>query len=117
MHTSLAKSRDHILQAIDDEIVSLEESTRALRSRRNALAPISRLLPKTLVAIFSLLFPPATFSYPSYFNGYCHLAWMRVAHVCRHWRETALNHPRLWSHVNVHKQTPVAMAEILARAR
>ena len=61
MHTSLAESRDHLLQAIDGEIISLEESTRALRSRRNALAPISRLPLETLAAVFFFLSPPATF--------------------------------------------------------
>ena len=42
---------------------------------------------------------------------------MCVAHVCRRWRETALNHPRLWSHINFTKLTPAGMAEILARAK
>ncbi|KAF8481691.1 hypothetical protein DFH94DRAFT_825642 [Russula ochroleuca] len=113
MHTSLAESRDHLLQALDDEIISLEESTRALRSRRNALAPISRLPPETLAAIFSLLPPPALFTFLC--KG--HLAWICVTHVCRKWRETALNHPYLWSHINFTRLTPVAMAEILARTK
>ena len=127
MHTSLAESRDHLLQAIDGEIISLEESTRALRSRRNALAPISRLPLETLAAVFFFLSPPATFftsfhfNRYGYFNDYGHLAWMRVAHVCQQWRETALNNPRLWSHINFTintvKLTPVAMAEVLARTK
>jgi hypothetical protein len=33
----------------------VSESTQALRSRRNALAPISRLPPEILAAMFSLL--------------------------------------------------------------
>ena len=127
MGTSLAESRDNLLQAIDDEIIISEESTRALRSRRNALAPVSRLPPETLAAIFFFLSPPATFFTSLHFNRYgCfndygHLAWMCVAHVCHQWRETALNHPRLWSHINFTrstvKLTPVAMAEILARTK
>ncbi|KAH9983125.1 hypothetical protein BJV77DRAFT_1153874, partial [Russula vinacea] len=42
---------------------------------------------------------------------------MCVAHVCHRWRETALNHPRLWSHIDFTKLIPAAMAEILARAK
>jgi hypothetical protein len=122
MHTtSPAESQDHLLQVIDDEIISLEESTRALRSCRNALAPVSRLPPETLAAIFFYLSPPGIFSTSLHFYGYGYLAWMCVAHVCRQWRETALNHPRLWSHIDFTasfiKLTPVAMAEILARAK
>ncbi|KAH9983126.1 hypothetical protein BJV77DRAFT_324845 [Russula vinacea] len=41
-----------------------------------------------------------------------------VTHVCRQWRETALNYPRLWSDFNFTKLTQAAvMAEIFARAQ
>ena len=106
MDTSSAESRDRLRQAIDDEINSSEESTRALKSRHNALALISRLPPETLAAIFSVL-PSSTWN----------MEWIRVTHVCRRWRETALNHPRLWSYVNFTKLKPAAAAEILARAK
>jgi len=90
-------------QPIDDETTSLE-STRAL-------SPISRLPPEILAAIFALLSPSA------WNKEADHSARICIAHVCRWWRETALNYPPLWSHINFTKLTPVGMAEILARAK
>ena len=108
MDTSSADFNDHLRQAIDD---SLQESVRALKSRRNTLAPISRLPPETLTAIFSFLPPSA------WVTKVRNLARICVTHVCRQWRETALNYPRLWSDFNLTKLTPAVMAEILARAQ
>ena len=117
MDTSLTESRDRIRQAIDDEINSWQESTRALRSRRNALAPISRLSPETLASIFFLLSFPRNGDNFSRFWEPAKSPLMRVAHVCRRWRETALNNPHFWSHINFTKLKPLGMAEIVARAK
>ncbi|KAH9987712.1 hypothetical protein BJV77DRAFT_772829 [Russula vinacea] len=112
MHTSLAESCDSSFQqAMDDEINSLQESLLALKARRNALSPISRLPPEILATIFSLLPPSAWVTKAG------NLARICVAHVCRRWRETTLNHPRLWSDINFSKLTPDGMAEILARTQ
>jgi hypothetical protein len=120
MDTGSGEPCDRLRQAIDDEINSLEQSIRVLKTRRNALAPISRLPPETLAAIFSFLTPSENecdFS----------LEWIRFSHVCRQWRETALDDPGLWSHINFrvadsyYKLTPklalAAIAEIPARAK
>ena len=112
MDIFLAESRDRLRQEIDAEISSLEESTRALKSRRNALAPISCLPPETLAAIFSFLSPEWNND-----AGAGYLEWICITHVCRRWREAALNHLRLWSHINLTKLAPAAMAEILSRAK
>ncbi len=45
------------------------------------------------------------------------LAWLRVAHVCRQWREIALNQPLFWSHVDFTTVSSAGAAEILARAK
>ena len=110
MDTSSAESRDRLRRAIDDEIISSEESTRVLKSRRNALALISCLPPETLAAIFSFLFP-------EWNKEARYLEWIHVAHVCRRWREAALCHPRFWSHVVFTKLTSDGVAEILSRAK
>ncbi|KAF8492740.1 hypothetical protein F5888DRAFT_1636895 [Russula emetica] len=95
----------------DSESTSSEASTRALKSRRNELAPISRLPPETLATIFTFL------SASAWNERDVYLEWIRVAHVCRRWREAALDHPRFWSHINFTKLTPAGMAEILTRAK
>ena len=113
-------SCDRLRQAIDDEINSLEESTRALKSRQNELASISCLPPETLTAIFSFLSLSAwhvKIDEYAWHKETVKVAWTCVAHVCRRWRETALNHPGFWSRINLTKLTPVGMAEILARAK
>jgi F-box-like len=111
MDTTSPESRDRLRQAIINEIHTLEASTRALKSRHNELAPISRLPCEVLAAIFSFL------SVYAWNEGSGLFAWIYVARVCRRWRETALNHPHFWSHINLTKLTPVGMAGILSRAK
>ena len=109
-----AQSCDHLRQTITDEMKSSEEFTRAfaaLKSRFNTLAPISRLPPEILATIFVFL------STSAWNKRDIHLEWIRVAHVCRRWREVALDHPRFWSHINFTGLTSGGMAEILARAK
>jgi hypothetical protein len=103
MDTS-SQYRNRLRQPVDDETNSSEEPTRAL-------APISRLPPEILASIFAFLSPSA------WNEEAGHSAWICITHVCHWWRETALNYPRLWSHINLTKLTPVGMAEILARAK
>ncbi|KAF8492736.1 hypothetical protein F5888DRAFT_869736 [Russula emetica] len=111
MSTPAISFMDTSPESMDDEINSFEESTRALKSRQNELVSISRLPPETLASIFFFL------SLSTWHNETGSMAWIRVARVCRLWRETALNHTRFWSHINLTKLTPVGMAEILARAK
>ncbi|KAH9021622.1 hypothetical protein EDB85DRAFT_413366 [Lactarius pseudohatsudake] len=102
-------------QAIDAEIRLLEESIRALRRRRNALAPISSLPPELFAAIFSILRLPRTVLLGGESDH--RLSWLRVAHVCHQWREVALNHPFFWSHVDFTTLTPAGATEMLVRAK
>ncbi|KAH8989734.1 hypothetical protein EDB92DRAFT_840740 [Lactarius akahatsu] len=110
---------DHLRQAIDAEIKSLEASIQALRYRRNALAPFSSLPTEVITTIFSFLHIPVTLSsslgeQPKRSEQ---LAWLRVAHVCHQWREIALNHPLLWNHVDFTIFSSAGAAEILSRAK
>ena len=122
MDPSEANSWEYQQQAIDAEIKSLEESIRALKYRRNALAPISSLPTEVTTLIFSFLratsessaftsFTPSTKLDPD------PLAWLHVTHVCHQWREIALNQPLFWSHVNFTNLSSVGAAEIIARAK
>ena len=112
MDTSSATAQDHLRKVIDDEIKVHEQAAQELKYRRNALAPISRLPPETLIEIFSLL-PIPTDEY----ERVPYLARIRVTHVCHRWREVALYSPSLWNHINFTKLTLAGLTEILARAK
>jgi hypothetical protein len=114
MSPSLANSRGRLQQAIDAQIKSLEESIRALRLRRNALAPISSLPPEVFAAIFSFLCSPVPAL--SRMSAH-HQARLCVSHVCHQWREIALNQSLLWSNVNLTALSLDCATEILARAK
>ena len=112
MDTSSATAQDHLRKSIDDEIKMSEEATQELKYRRNALAPISRLPPETLLEIFSLL----RFSVD---DDECipYLDWIYVTHVCHRWHEVALHSPHLWDHINFTNLTLAGVTETLARAK
>jgi hypothetical protein len=111
MDTASPESHNRLRQVVIDEIKLSEASTRALKFRLNEFAPISRLPCEVLAAIFTYL---SAFAWN---DGSGLLAWICVAHVCRRWREIALNYPRFWSHINLTKLTRVGVAEILSRAK
>ncbi|KAH7922443.1 hypothetical protein BV22DRAFT_1121467 [Leucogyrophana mollusca] len=85
---------------IDNELEVLGNRVRALRTRRNAISRISSLPDELLAAVFM--------HYASrLYAEYCRLQdslympqplqWIKVTHVCRHWRRVALSYPTLWS--------------------
>ena len=90
-------------QAIDAEINSLGESIYALRCR-NEPAPISSLPTEIIAAIFLLV---RSSGRPD----------IHLAHVCRRWREIALDHPLFWSHLDFTTVSSAGATEILARAK
>jgi hypothetical protein len=104
--------RDHLrkpsIPEIDSLKESIRESVRALSQRRNELAPISSL-PTEIIADI-LLLASAKRNDPG-------MAWLNVAHVCRQWRDIALNQPLFWSHINFTNLTSAGAAEMLARAK
>ena len=110
--TTSLEPRGCLRQAIIGEVIDPSEaSTRTLKFRHNELAPISRLPCELLATIFSFL---SIFARNERSGA---LAWIYVTLVCRRWRETALNHPRLWSHINLTELTLVGMVEILSRSK
>jgi F-box-like len=117
MDPDLAESHSRLLRSLDNDIESLEVSIRALKSRRNSLAPISRLPPETMATIFSFVSSPGIPILPSPNAKPDRLVWLRVAHVCHLWREIALNQPRFWSHIDFAVLTSAGTAEMLVRAK
>ncbi|KZV76246.1 hypothetical protein PENSPDRAFT_552457, partial [Peniophora sp. CONT] len=85
-----------------------------IRSTINALSPICKLPSEVLTHIFALLseiFPP-TSRKPNGFGlarrtflstgpGETMLGWVFVLHVCRRWREVAVECSSLWANIEV----------------
>ncbi|KAG2042877.1 hypothetical protein BDR03DRAFT_1087911 [Suillus americanus] len=83
---------------IDQDLDALAESMRALRSRRNDLARISCLPPDILVTIFRHFESFENHTSTSRHRGapIC----LILTHVCKQWRQLALDCPNLWTSIN-----------------
>ncbi|KAI0317232.1 hypothetical protein OF83DRAFT_1083745 [Amylostereum chailletii] len=87
--------------------------------RTAAASPILYLLPELLAHIFSFCAldaasPPSSRRPSSLPES--KLAWVVVTHICRRWRQVALDYPLLWSNI-VFDLGPSWAIEMLARAR
>ena len=74
--------------------------------------PISLLPPEILARVFHLLVleePP--------FSGGRNLGWIRVTHVCRHWRQVALDDSSLWARICGLPTNTKWISEVLARGK
>ncbi|KAH7912410.1 hypothetical protein BJ138DRAFT_1148430 [Hygrophoropsis aurantiaca] len=84
-------------EQIDKKITSLSKQLLELRSQRNAITHISFLPPELLAKVF------VDYAYMAYKENRGKssrsrsLMWIRVTHVCRHWRQVALAFPALWT--------------------
>ena len=88
---------------IGRDIARLEESIRALKSRRNDLSSISRLPVEILCNIFSLSILESPKS------------WTNFSQVSHHWRLSALSTPGLWT--NIPLDYPRWAQEMLMRSK
>jgi len=75
---------------VDTRIRELEAEIRFLKSCRNTGATTSSLPAEILSKVF---LECAACSHPS--------SWIKVSHVCRLWRDVALNCPELWSNISL----------------
>jgi hypothetical protein len=100
------------LSTVDRGIDAAMLLTRALLTHRNTLAPISVLPPEVLARIFHLV-ALAESSQPEMGS----LRWISVTHVCRHWRQVALDDSSLWARISGSDGNTAWISETLARAR
>ena len=100
------------ISTVDKGIDAARQLVRSLLIRRNTLAPISLLPPEILARVFRFLVleePPLSRKQ--------NLGWIKVTHVCRHWRQVAIDDSSLWSKIWGIPMTNKWVPEILARAR
>ncbi|KAJ7471399.1 hypothetical protein B0H11DRAFT_1812095 [Mycena galericulata] len=86
---------------------------RALRTRRNSLAPISRLPTEILAAILELC--PTIEDDRPHFRTRKFVRGVKIAHVCRRWRDVAMANPQFWTHIVLSR--PRWALEMLHRSR
>jgi len=85
------------IHLIDLQVANLRESIRVLHSQRNGHLPISKLPAEILTEIFSLHQRNVTKEYTTQT-----LDWVGITHICRQWREIALNLSGLWIYIPFH---------------
>ena len=89
-----------------------------LKGRINAIAPISKLPPELLSAIFTeVAINHYTCRTPRLYHSAAGLPykWITLTHVCHAWRAIALDTPRLWSRIVLTR--PDVTREVLARSK
>ena len=100
--------------AIVRELATFAQKTIDLKMRLNALTPIGRLpheiLAKILVSAVHDFHYPKAYSYETR-----RPQWIKLAHVCRRWREVALETSRFWRYLRVTRTEVVS--ELLARSK
>jgi len=100
-HTVTAFSQPDAINAaqtdIDSEVQRLNDLICSLKSRRNSLCPVSRLPPEVLSEVFLDLADQLQ----AQDRFKVDFKWVSVAHVCRLWRNIALQHGRLWGKVDM----------------
>ena len=102
------------IDLVEGEMAAIQCAQRAIGTRRNALTPTCRIPAEILAEIFLYQQASTSLLYCVSINDAAAdgpagqtlkstaLRWVPgVAHVCRHWRAVALEHPRLWSNVTL----------------
>jgi len=97
---------------IKGEIEVLEATITAWKGRYNTLSIIARLPPEILSIIFKCV---ASATQASCNPVYHRISWIKLTHVCTHWRRVALECPSLWTTIPL--AHPRWAEEMLARSR
>lgn len=114
---ALTAAQAAVLRALEkctEDLVRMEEAHRReeqvvqndvwlLQKQWNTMAPISRLPHELLSLVFEAFVADHFNSRLTGNNSYkASLAgWLIILHICHHWRDVALNNPKLWTHVEL----------------
>jgi hypothetical protein len=110
--TGTPSARSEAISELDKEIYTARARILSLRTRRNALAPIFLLPSKLLAQIFHFYALEGL----SWSSGVT-LGWISVTHVCRYWRQVALEDTSLWTRIAGFPQSTSWIAEMLLRSK
>lgn len=99
---------------MDADLRAMQRAMTAYKIRRNFVSPSNRLLPELFARVFAFLAEEEPAGDKENTMGI--LGWILVTHVCRRWRQIAIDHASLWQRI------PLVMGvrwteEFLARSR
>lgn len=94
------RSLEEARRAVDDQVASLEETLRKLRSDQNKLTLINRLPEETLIRVFMNLVEPLRRSTRLKPPRRLRPAWLSVCQVFHAWRDLALGYGPLWASIS-----------------
>ena len=100
------------ISTVDKGIDATRHFVHSLLTRHNALVPIFLLPTEILARVFHLLVREER---P--LSGRRNLGWIRVTHVCQHWRQVALDDSSLWAKIWGIPKNTKWISEMLARAK
>ncbi|TFY57034.1 hypothetical protein EVG20_g8700 [Dentipellis fragilis] len=103
-------------QVIDNRVNKLWNEISSLCTQRNHLLALYKLPPELLVLIFTELIALQSRTLHCLRRNTLSPGWMAVTHVCRRWREVALQRPTLWTTIST-DLGQTWMEEMLARSR
>ena len=104
------KARAAALTTVDQ---CIDAAIFSMLTRRNTLVPISILPAEILARIFHF----NAFSPTQPWSPTLRLGWVYVTHVCRRWRQVALDNSMLWTYFLAYPTNKDRIAERLSRAR
>src|SRR5712672_2236459 len=108
------KARAAALATVDQDIDTAKRLILSLLTRRNMLVQISILPAEILARIFHFI---AFSKHPYSSTGTPMLGSVYFTHVCRRWRQVALDDPTLWTHFSNFPRNKDWISERLSRAR
>ncbi|KAL4243945.1 hypothetical protein ABKN59_010971 [Abortiporus biennis] len=104
---------------IDAEIVKQSLGIVQLKRRRNQFIPIAQLPSELLLDIFEYYISSANERYlDSISIQVSPYNWIRITHICHHWRQTVLQCAKMWIRIVLGHHTPHEwMQELLKRSQ
>lgn len=100
-----------IMNRVQKRVSDLEREVYLLKSHRNAVASNIPLPAELLAKVFCIL------EQSSRGTSWKALEWVRVTHVCRHWRTVALECPALWGYITTQYKKRKSMDILLERSK
>ena len=102
-------------ERVGRRIIEIEGELVSLKTSFNSYSPVNQVPNEILSNIFALVANAIPEELSTYLSDRESAKWLRVTHVCRHWRSIAMASGSLWSNINF--VTPELANAMLERSR